>query len=211
MPAKPTKKPTKKSTPKTVQKKGTVVPIVALFIAVLVILSAGLMHYMQSKTAFPNLTYKDVSEAGMRLKVPKDWMRMDHFATVMFHDSNMNTDNQPAIITIFAQENLPVDFSSSNKMQVHDQLEKIANKLKSSSNSVVNYTDIEITDTGNGEVILADSTETYGYLSTVKKAVNVFMLNKKGEVKKVAIVVDENLYNQNRTAMYKIARSVRPL
>jgi len=212
MPIKQKKSQKKKQAPKkdTSQKK-SFIPFAALFIAILVIVSAAIMHYMQSKTAFQNLTYKQVPSSGIGLKVPKDWMQMEHFATTMFHDAKMNENDLPATITLSTYESVLNDLSKASKEQRHDQLQLEVNKLKASSNSIIDYSNIQITDTGNGEVIIADSTETITYISTVKKAVNVFLLTDSGEVKRVSIVVNQDLYDQNRSTMYKIARSARLL
>lgn len=193
------------------RKKRSIIPTVLLFVTVLIFISAVIMNYMHSKTVFQSLAYKEVPASGVGLKVPENWMQMEHFATTMFHDSAMNQDDEPATITVSTHESLLIDLSSASKQQIHEQLELVVNKLKANSNSVVNYTNIEISEVNGNDVILAESTEKYGYISTTKKAISIFMVTKTGEVKRVAIVVNDDLYEKNRAVMYKIARSARLL
>ncbi len=182
-----------------------------VFAALLILLFSVFTSLINAKKVYNNLEYKEFPSSGIGIKVPNDWIEMQHGGSTMLHDSEIVDEDAVASIHIMSHEFLYTDFSNATNEERRNQLDVLAASLASSSTDSVAYSDIEIVDLNNQEVVMADSVESYSYLTAKKKAINVFMLTNSGEIKRIMITANEDIYSKNQKGMSEVARSVKLL
>lgn len=211
MPMSKKSKSKKSTSDKTQKKSNSRLLHIILFAALLVLLSSVLMTYMHGKKVYTNLTYKEFPSSGIGIKAPKDWIEMQHFGSTMLHDTEFEGDDAIASIHLMSYSFLYTDLTNATQEERRKHLDKLAQELRSASTPSVTYSDIEVVKSGDLDVVMANSIESYSYLQSTKKAINVFLLTDSGEIKKVMITVNENIYHQNQKGMKEVAKSIKLL
>lgn len=129
----------------------------------------------------------------------------------MLHDPEIVNEDAIASIHIMSHEFLYIDLTNATKEERRKQLDVLVASLTTTSSESVAYSDIEIVNLNNQEVVMANSIESYSYLTAKKKAINVFMLTNSGELKRIMITANEDIYSKNQKGMNEVARSVKLL
>lgn len=182
-----------------------------LFAALLILLFSVFTSLINAKKVYNHLTYKEFPNSGIGIKAPNDWIEMQHGGSTMLHDPEIINEDAIASIHIMSHGFLYTDFTNATKEERRKQLDALVASLASSSSDSVAYSDIEIVDLNNQEVVMADSVESYSYLTAKKKAINVFMLTNSGEIKRIMITANEDIYSKNQKGMSEVARSIKLL
>lgn len=176
---------------------------------VVVIASIGFIRFQQSKLYFRNLTVRDYAGSNVSLKVPKNWIEMEHGGTTMLHDPNVVNHDSAASILIMTYEFISFNEDSLDPETKKQQLSTLAADLQAATSNVSIYSNVRVMSLQGDDVVLADSVEDYTYLNVKKRAINVFAITNKGEIKRVTILVNEDTYERNKADMQKVAESFR--
>ncbi len=179
-----------------------------LFAALLILIFSVFTSLINAKKVYNNLSYKEFPSSGIGIKAPKGWIEMQHGGSTMLHDPEVIDEDAIASIHIMSYEFLHIDFTNATNEERREQLDTLSANLAATSTDSVTYSNIEIVNLDNQEVVMADSVESYSYLTAKKNAINVFMLTNSGEIKRIMITANENIYKRNKKGMSEVASSI---